>query len=139
VGGGGAVRAARERVSAVEEPQIRDEVERRLDRSFEAVQEQLTELLDLEWEEVEVVVNTHAHRQEISEADVIVSLIGKAERPPTVHARIRRSMIRWIGKPWRERENPWDRYKHRIPDPPKATEEADDLEEWTPYRPEEHE
>ena len=32
------------------------------------------------------------------------------------------SLIRWIGKPWRERENPWDRFKDRVPPAPPRTD-----------------
>lgn len=133
------MRAGELMAEPMDEQRLRDEVERRLDRSFARVQQELVELLDLEWEDIEVVVNTSADRHDRSEADVIVELIARAEQPPPVHSRIRKSVIRWIGKPWRERENPWERHKHRIPEPPSTEEQPKDLEEWTPYRPEEHE
>ncbi len=125
---------------AVDERELRTEVERRLERRFEDVQEQLTELFDLEWDEVETVILTSAERSDRSEADVIVDLVDRAEATPPVQQRVRRAVIRWIGKPWRERENPWDRYKHKIPEPPSTDpDRSEDLDEWTPYRPEEHE
>ena len=116
----------------------RAEVEQRLGRSFDSVQDQLVELFDQEWEEVEIVIETAATKRELSAADVIVDLAGKAEERPAVPSRIRRSLIRWIGKPWRERENPWDRFKGRVPPPPPRTDtQAEDLDEWTPLKPDE--
>ena len=124
----------------VNETETRAEVERRLGRPWPEVEDQLTDLFEMEWEEVSIVIETSADKGDRSRADVIVELVERTEHKPAVHARVRRSMIRWIGKPWRERENPWDRFKHRLPDAPPPTDtEADDLDEWTPYRPEEHE
>lgn len=117
---------------------LRQEVEGRLGRPFDEVRDELTELFGREWDEVEVVIATSAHKTERSEADVIVELVAKIEERPPVAGRVRRAVIRWIGKPWRERENPWDRYKHRVPEPPSTDldEDADDLDQWTPFRPE---
>jgi hypothetical protein len=118
----------------------RGEVERRLGRSFDDVQGHLIELFDLEWEEIEVVIETSATKAERSRADVIVGLVEKAETKPPISRRVRRGVIRWIGKPWREREDPWERFKHRVPQaPPRTDTQADDLEEWTPLRPEQEE
>lgn len=116
--------------------QTRAEVERRLGRSFERVQDQLLELFGREWDEIEIVIETSATKRERSRADVIVELVQKAETKPAVQSRVRRTLIRWIGKPWRERENPWDRFKDRLPPvPPRTDAKADDLDEWTPLRP----
>lgn len=118
--------------------ETRAEVERRLGRSFDSIQDQLIELFDQEWDEIEVVIETAATKGDRSAADVIVDLTGKARARPAVPSRIRRSLIRWIGKPWRERENPWDRFKGRVPPPPPRTDgRPDDLDEWTPLRPDE--
>lgn len=120
------------------EETLRAEVERRLDRPFADVQSQLTELLDLSWEEVEVVVETSADAKERSHADVIVDLVDRSERKPKVHEVVRRAAIRFIGRRWHQRENPWDRHKHRVPPtPPRTDAEPEDLDEWTPYRPDE--
>ncbi len=117
---------------------MRAEVERRLDRPFVDVQRQLTEYFGRPWDDVEISISTSAHKQDTSEADVIVELVRKQEVAPPIHQKVRRRMIRWIGKSWRERQNPWERYKHRIPEPPSRRErESEDLDEWTPLRPEE--
>ena len=115
------------------EDALRAEVSRRLDRPFEQVQRQLEELFDQEWSEVRVVVSTAADRGDRSEADVICDLVRRSEHKPSVHERVRREVIRWIGKPWRERTDPWDKHKHRVPGRPPPTDlDRDDLEEWTP-------
>lgn len=117
---------------------MRSEVERRLGTPFDQVQDRLIELFDMDWEEVEVVIETSVSKGDRSRADVIVDLVGRTERKPAVQARVRRAVIRWIGKPWRERSNPWDRFKDRVPPlPPKTDTADDDLEEWTPTKPEE--
>jgi hypothetical protein len=114
------------------------EVERRLGRPFEEVRAQLLELFGEEWEDIEVVVETSATKRGRSRADVIVDLVGRAEEKPGVPSRVRRSLVRWIGKPWRERSNPWDRFKDRLPPvPPRTQQQAGDLDEWTPLRPDE--
>lgn len=116
----------------------RAEVEQRLGQSFDEIQDQLIELFDQEWDEIEVVIATASEKREQSYADVIVDLVGKAQERPAVPSRIQRSLIRWIGKPWRERENPWDRFKGRVPPPPLRTDtKAEDLDEWTPLKPDE--
>ena len=116
----------------------REDLERRLGRPFEEIKTELERLFDQEWEEIEVVVETAAAKRGITRADVIVDLVGRAESKPGVGPRIRRKLVRWIGKPWRERENPWDRFKQRIPPaPPRTDTKAEDLEEWTPLRPDE--
>ena len=90
----------------------------------------------MEWDEVLVVVETSATKREMPHEEVIAELVERAERKTPAQARLKRSMIRWIGKPWRERENPWDRFKGRVPPPPPPTSgEASDLDEWTPLRP----
>lgn len=114
------------------------EVERRLGRSFETVKAQLLDLFDEEWEDIEIVIETSATKRERSRADVIVELVSKAQAKPTVQSRVRSKVIRWIGKPWREREDPWDRFKDRVPPvPPRTDPKAEDLDEWTPLRPDE--
>jgi hypothetical protein len=122
----------------VPDPATRAEVSERLGRPFEQVQDQLVELFGQDWDEIEVVIETSATKRGRTRADVIVDLVGKATERPAAPSRIRRTLIRWIGKPWRERPNPWDRFKDRLPPaPPPTTREADDLDEWTPLRPDE--
>jgi hypothetical protein len=117
----------------VPEDDHRPEVARRLGRPFADVQQQLEEMFDREWDEVVVVIETAALKSGRSHADVIVDLVERSERKPPVQSRLRRSLIRWIGKPWRERENPWDRFKDRVPPPPPRTDAPpDDLDEWAP-------
>ena len=117
---------------------MRDEIETRLGRSFESVQEQLTEHFGRDWDEVIVVIETAAMKSDRTHADVIVELVERFERKPDTQTRIKRSVVRWIGKPWRERENPWDRFKDRLPDaPPRTDQQASDLDEWTPLKPDE--
>ena len=116
----------------------RSEVERRLDRDFARVQKQLCEMFSMDWDEVEVLIETAATKSDRSRADVIVDLVGRSEVSPTVQSRMKRATIRWIGKPWRERENPWDRFKDRLPDKPPSTKiDEGGFEEWTPLKPEE--
>lgn len=119
------------------ETELREEVEARLDRPFARVREELEELFDRDWDEVEVFIATSAHKKDRSEADVIVELVERVHETPPVSRRMRNRVIRWIGKPWRERENPWEKYKHRIPEPPSTDleERSDDLDEWA-WRPE---
>ncbi|HVE91816.1 MAG TPA: hypothetical protein VNE62_05910 [Actinomycetota bacterium] len=114
------------------------EVEQRLGRSFEAVQRRLEDLFGSPWEDVETIIETAAGRGGRSRADVIVDLVGRTERRTPVLTQVRRSVIQWVGKPWREREDPWSRLKDRVP-PPRSIRppEPDDLEEWKPLRPEE--
>ncbi len=115
-----------------------DEIASRIGRPFERVQAQLEELFDRDWDEVVVVIETSAMKSGRTHAEVIADLIERSERKPAPQQRIKRSLIRWIGKPWRERENPWDRFKDRVPPPPPRTDRrADDLDEWTPLRPDE--
>ena len=115
---------------------MREEVEVRLGRSFESVQQQLTEHFGRDWDDVVVVIETAAMKGERSQADVIVDLVERFERKTRAQTRIKRTVVRWIGKPWRERANPWDRFKDRLPSPPPRTDAApDDLDEWTPLRP----
>ena len=114
------------------------EVERRLGRPFAEVQSQLEELFDRDWDEIAIVVETSSMKSGRTRADVIVDLVERSERKPSPQSRVKRSLIRWIGKPWRERENPWDRFKDRVPPPPPRTDkEASDLDEWTPLQPDE--
>lgn len=118
------------------DPATRAEVTQRLGRPFEEVQDQLIELFDQDWDEIEVVIETSASKRGRTRADVIVDLVGKASERPAAPSRIRKTLIRWIGKPWRERPNPWDRFKDRLPPaPPPTAQGADDLGEWTPLRP----
>jgi len=115
---------------------FQDEVAARLGRPFEQIRVQLEDMFDEEWEEVAVVIETSATKTGRSYADVIVDLVERSERKPSAQTRVKRSVIRWIGKPWRERENPWDRFKDRVPPPPPPTDtQSADLEEWTPLRP----
>lgn len=114
------------------------EVERKLGRPFAQVQSQLEEMFDREWDEIAVVIETSSMKSERSFSDVVVDLVSRSERKPPPKARMKRSLIRWIGKPWRERPNPWDRFKDRVPPPPpRTTTNAGDLDEWTPPKPEE--
>ena len=118
--------------------EYRRAVEERVGRPFDKVKEQLEDLFDREWDEVVIVLETAATKRGQSHAEVIAGLLEKSERKPTPQQRVKRSLIRWIGKPWRERENPWDRFKDRVPPPPpRVKREADDLDEWTPLRPDE--
>jgi hypothetical protein len=113
-------------------------VEERVGRPFDKVQEQLCELFGRDWDDVLVVLETAATKRDQSHADVIAGLLERAEQKPSVQTRVKRSVIRWIGKPWRERENPWDRFKGRVPPPPPRTDTpASDLDEWTPLKPDE--
>jgi hypothetical protein len=111
------------------------EIERRLGRPIEAVRDRLCEMFSMEWEEVEVIIETSADKGDRSRADVIVGLVERTEAAPPVQQRVKRAAVRWIGKPWRERENPWDRFKDRLPEapPPTGTDEGG-FEEWTPLR-----
>ena len=111
-------------------------IEERVGRPFDKVQEQLCDLFDRDWDEVLVVLETAATKRGQSHAEVIAGLLERSERKPSAQQRVKRSVIRWIGKPWRERENPWDRFKGRVPPPPPRTKpEPGDLDEWTPLRP----
>ena len=90
----------------------------------------------MEWDEVLVVIETSASKRDATRVDVIADLIERSERKPSTQSRIKRSMIRWIGKPWRERENPWDRFKGRVPPVPSPPDtKSSDLDEWTPLKP----
>jgi hypothetical protein len=117
---------------------FRSEVERKLGRTFSDVQAQLEEMFDREWDEIAVVIETRAMKTDLSHADVIVELVERFDRKPAPQQRVKRSLIRWIGKPWRERENPWDRFKDKVPPvPPRTDAKPGDLDEWTPLKPEE--
>jgi anti-sigma factor ChrR (cupin superfamily) len=112
------------------------EVEQRLRRPFERVREQLEEMFDEELDEVLVIIETAATKSNRTHAQVIVDLIERSERKPSAQTRVKRSVIRWIGKPWRERENPWDKFKDRVPPvPPPTDTRSADLDEWTPLKP----
>lgn len=117
----------------------RRSVEERVGRPFETVQQQLTELFGRDWDEVLVVLETAATKRDQSHADVIAGLLERADQKPSAQTRVKRGLIRWIGKPWRERENPWDRFKGRVPPTPPRTDRQgpEDLDEWTPLRPDE--
>lgn len=113
------------------------EIEERLGRPFSTVKAQLIDLFGRDWDEIEVVVETAASKGGRSPSDVIVDLVARSEAKPSPQQRLKRSVIRWIGKPWRDRTNPWDRFKDRLPPiPPRIGDKADDLDEWTPLRPE---
>jgi len=116
---------------------VREEVEARLGRPFESVQEQLEDHFGREWDDVIVVIETAAMKSNRTHAEVIVELVERFERKPDTQTRVKRSVIRWIGKPWRERANPWDRFKDNLPPvpPPTSPTGPDDLDEWTPLRP----
>jgi hypothetical protein len=121
------------------EAEFRAEVEARTDRPFARVQEQLGDMFELEWEQIEIAIATSASKGDRSEADVVVDLIGKADardaRPVTEKAR--RAVIRWIGKPWRERENPWGRYEGRVRELRDTPPTSGEGEPWEPLRPDE--
>jgi hypothetical protein len=117
-------------------PEYEAEVESRLGRPFAEVRLQLEELFDQDWDEVVVIVETSATKTGRTWSEVIVDLVGRSERKPPPKARLKRSLVRWIGKPWRERDNPWDRFKDKVPPAPGREEpETGDLDEWTPLRP----
>ena len=115
----------------------RKAIEDRVGRPFDEVQQQLTELFGREWDEVLVVLETAATKRGQSHAEVIEGLLARADIKPSAPTRVKRGLIRWIGKPWRERENPWDRFKGKVPPAPPRTDLSgpDDLDEWTPLRP----
>jgi hypothetical protein len=101
-----------------------------------AVRAKLEELFDQEWAEVAVIIETAATKSGRSHDEVIADLLERSERKAAPQQRLKRSLIRWIGKPWRERDNPWDRFKGRVPPvPPKVSRDAPDLDEWTPPQP----
>lgn len=106
-------------------------VEERLGRPFEKVVDQLEKLFGKDWEEIDISISTRAEKHGIPEVDVVEQLMAKAEDKPSVSQVVRRRVVRWIGKPWRERENPWDKYKDRIPKTPPRTDEPG--EEWKPF------
>ena len=102
------------------------------------VRAKLTELFDQDWDDVLAIIETSATKTGRTHEEVIADLLRRTERKPAPQQRIKRSLIRWVGKPWRERENPWDRFKGRVPPPPpKIDREAADLDEWTPLKPDE--
>ena len=111
-------------------------IEAAVGRPFEKVQEQLTELFGQEWDDVLVVLETAATKRGQTHAEVIAGLLEKFQRKPSPQERVKRRVIRWIGKPWRERENPWERFKGKVPPAPPRTDRTgpDDLDEWTPLR-----
>jgi hypothetical protein len=114
------------------------EIERRLGRPFSEIQAQLEEMFDQEWDDVVVVIETSSLKTQRSFPDVVVDLIERSERKVPVQSKVKRGVIRWIGKPWRERENPWERFKDKVPPvPPPARNDpnAPDLDEWTPIQP----
>lgn len=118
--------------------EFEDEVAQRVGRPFDEIRSQLEDFFDMEWDEVLVVIETAATKRDMSRADVIKDLLERSERKPSAQSRIKRSMVRWIGKPWRERENPWDRFKGRVPPvPPPTDKNTSDLDEWTPLKPDE--
>ena len=115
-----------------------EEIAARVGRPFEQVQQQLEDLFGRDWDEVVIVIETSAMKSGRTHAEVIADLLERAERKPAPQTRVKRSLIRWIGKPWRERENPWEKFKDRVPPPPPRTDQpAADLDEWTPLRPDE--
>jgi hypothetical protein len=127
-------------VRTVPDPQTRAEVEKELQKPFDEVKSQLEELFDAEWDDVLVIIETSVTKSGRSRAEVIIDLVEKATEKPGVQTKVKRGIIRWIGKPWRERENPWDRFKHRVPPPPPRTDDKpEDLDEWTPLKPDDEE
>jgi hypothetical protein len=122
----------------VAEDGTRAEVEQRLGRPFDKVQDQLEEYFDLPWDEVAVVIETSVEKTKRSRAEVIVDLVGRTDEKPAVHESVRRAVVRWIGKPWREREDPWQKFKDRVPEmPAPPPTDAEDLREWSPMQREE--
>jgi hypothetical protein len=112
-------------------------VEEGVGRPFDNVQQQLIDLFGQEWDEILVVLETAATKRGQTHAEVIAGLLERSERKPSAQTRVKRGIVRWIGKPWRERDNPWDRFKGKVPPAPPRIEKAgpDDLDEWTPLRP----
>jgi hypothetical protein len=102
------------------------------------VRAKLEALFDRDWDDVVVIIETAAEKSDRTHDQVVDDLLARADRKPAPSERLKRSVVRWIGKPWRERENPWDRFKDRLPEPPTRTDAtSDDLDEWTPLRPDE--
>ncbi len=110
-----------------------------MDSVDDATKAKLEELFDSEWDDVLVIIETSATKTGRTHDEVIADLLDRSERKPPVQSRVRRGVIRWIGKPWRQRENPWDRFKGKVPPPPPRISKAgpDDLDEWTPLQPDE--
>lgn len=118
--------------------ELQQEVSRRLGRPWPEIRKALEKLFGRSWEESEIFISTSASKKDRSEADVICELIEKAEAKPPVKDVVRRRMVRWIGKPWRERQDPWDRFRDRVPsvdEVRRKRKRRDDLDEWTPYQP----
>ena len=121
-----------------EDLELQQEVSRRLGRPWPEVRIALEKLFGRSWDECEIFISTSASKKDRSEADVIVELIGKAEEKPPARDVVKRKVVRWIGKPWRERQDPWDRFKDRVPsveEVRKRRKRPEDLEEWTPFHP----
>jgi hypothetical protein len=105
----------------------------------DATRAKLEALFDQDWDEVLVILQTSASKTGRSIEEVVIGLTERAQRKVPVQSKVKRGVIRWIGKPWRERENPWEKFKGMVPPPPPARndQEAADLDEWTPLRPDE--
>jgi hypothetical protein len=115
-----------------EDPEFRLAVEKRLDRPFSRVQEQLCAMFGRDWDDVESFISTSALKRSRDAVDVIEGLVAKAEDKPPVQQVVRRAVVKWIGKPWRERENPWDKYKGQVPGRPPPT--SGEGEAWEPWK-----
>ena len=121
-----------------EDVALQQEVVARLGKPWPEIRTALEKLFGRPWDECEIFISTSASKKDRTEADVICELVGKAESKPAPSDVVRRKVIRWIGKPWRERQDPWDRFKDRVPsveEVQRRRKRPADLEEWSPYTP----
>ena len=121
-----------------EDVALQREVSERLGRPWPEVREVLERTFGRPWAECEIFISTSADKKGRTEADVIVDLVAKATERTPMRNVVRRKVVRWVGKPWRERQDPWDRFKDRVPsveDMQRRRRRPGDLEEWSPYRP----
>jgi hypothetical protein len=121
-----------------EDVELQEEVSRRLGQPWPEVRAKLERLFGRDWDECEIFISTSAAKKDRTEADVICDLVSKTEEKPPASGIVRRKVVRWIGKPWRERQDPWDRFKDRVPSVEEVRRKRrrpEDLDEWTPYHP----
>lgn len=119
-----------------EDTALYEEVSRRLKRPWPQIQGVLEDLFGQEWEECEIFITTSAQKSKRSEVDVICGLVAKAETKTPLGKIVRRKVVQWIGKPWRERSDPWDRFKSRVPSVEEVQKRRKDVdtEMWQPPR-----
>lgn len=99
----------------VEDLELQQEVSAKLKRPWLEIQAVLEDLFGREWEECAVFITTSAEKSSRTEAEVISDLVARAEHKTPLGKIVRRKVVNWIGKPWRERSDPWDRFKSRVP------------------------